>query len=123
MDFCGISVLQFVSHHPAVMGFDFIVIVPLLLSQCGFSFVFGCGVSFLVSSSVSLSITVQQSVVIQVFSLWLLLCVWMWGIFFSEFQCPPVSDCSAVSCDSGVLTRGSEPRCSYFFKDTFTFTI
>ena len=25
------------------MGFDFIVIVPLLLSHCVFSFVFGCG--------------------------------------------------------------------------------
>ena len=33
------------------MGFDFIVIVPLLLSCCGFSFVFGHGVSFLVGSS------------------------------------------------------------------------
>ena len=29
------------------MGFDFIVIAPLLQSHCGFSFVFGCGVSFL----------------------------------------------------------------------------
>ena len=28
------------------MGFDFIVIAPLLPSHCGFSFVFGCGVSF-----------------------------------------------------------------------------
>ena len=50
------------------MGFDFTVIVPLLLSHCGFSFVFGCGVSFLVSSSVFLSMIVQQLVVIQVFS-------------------------------------------------------
>ena len=31
----------------------------------------------------------------------------MWGIFFGEFQCLPVDDCSAVSCDSGGLTRGS----------------
>ena len=37
-----------------VMGFDFIVIVALLLSHCGFFFVFGCGVSFLVNSSVFL---------------------------------------------------------------------
>ena len=44
------------------------VIVPLLLSHCGFSFVFGCGVSFLVSSSVFLSMIVQQLVVILVFS-------------------------------------------------------
>ena len=51
-----------------VMGFDFIVMVPLLLSHCGFSFVFGCGVSFLVSSSVFLSMIVQQLVVILVLS-------------------------------------------------------
>ena len=49
------------------MGFDFILIVPLLPSYCGFFFVFGCGVSFLVSSSVFLSMTVQQLVVILVF--------------------------------------------------------
>ena len=41
-------------------------------------------------------------------SLWLLLCLWMWGIFFGEFQGLPVDDCPAASCDSGVLTRGSE---------------
>ena len=40
-------------------------------------------------------------------SLWLLLCLWMWRIFFGEFQCLPVDDCPAASCDSGVLTRGS----------------
>ena len=51
-----------------VMGFDFIVIAPLLLSHCGFSFVFGCGVSFLVSSSVFLSMIVQQLAVIPVLS-------------------------------------------------------
>ena len=49
------------------MGFDFIVIAPLLPPHCGFSFVFGCGVSFLVSSSVFLSMIVQQLVVILVF--------------------------------------------------------
>ena len=68
MDFCGISVLQSVSHSPAVMGFDFTVIASLLPSHCGFSFVFGCGVSFLVSSSVLLSMIVQQLVVFLVFS-------------------------------------------------------
>ena len=68
VDFCGISVLQFVSHPPSVMGFDFIVIGPLLLSHCGFSFVFGCGISFLVSPSVFLSMIVQQLVVIPVLS-------------------------------------------------------
>ena len=46
-------------------------------------------------------------------SLWLLLCRWMWGIFFGEFQCLPVDDCSAVSCDSGALARGSE--CMSFY--------
>ena len=50
------------------MGFDFIVIAPLLPSHCSFSFVFGCGVSFLVSSSVFLLVIVQQLVVIPVFS-------------------------------------------------------
>ena len=49
-----------------VMGFDFIVISPLLPSHCGFSFVFGCGVSFLVSSSVFLLMIVQQLVMILV---------------------------------------------------------
>ena len=29
-------------------------------------------------------------------SLWLLLCLWMWGIFFGEFQCLPVDDCSLL---------------------------
>ena len=50
------------------MGFDFIVIAPLLPSHCGFSFIFGCGVYFLVSSSVLLSMIVQQLVVIPVLS-------------------------------------------------------
>ena len=60
------------------MGFDSIVIVPLLPSHCGFSFVFGCG-----------------------------------GLFFGEYQFLPVDDCSAVSCDSGALTRGSESTSFY----------
>ena len=50
------------------MGFDFIVIVPLLPSHCGIPFIFGCGVSFLVSSSVFLLMIVQQLVVIPVLS-------------------------------------------------------
>ena len=50
------------------MGFDFTLIAPLLLSHCGFSFVFRCGVSFLVSSSVLLLMIVQQLVVSLVFS-------------------------------------------------------
>ena len=68
VDFCGISVLQSVSHHPAFMGFDFTVIVPFLPSHFAFSFVFGCGVSFLVVFSVLLSMIVQHLVVILVFS-------------------------------------------------------
>ena len=85
VDFCGISVLQFVSHPPAVMGFDFIVIAPLLPSHCGFSFVFRCGVSFLVSSSVFLSMTVQQLVVIPVLSqegVCAVLCKFYFNLFF-----------------------------------------
>ena len=46
-------------------------------------------------------------------SLQLLLCLWMWGIFFGEFQCLPVDDCSAVSCDSSALARGSEHTSFY----------
>ena len=68
VDFCCIMFSSLWVTHAAVMGFDFTVIAPLLLSQCGFSFVFGCGVFFLVSSSVFLSMTVQQLVVIPVFS-------------------------------------------------------
>ena len=50
------------------MGFDFTLIVPHLLSHCGFSSVLGHGVSSLVKSSVSLSLIVQQPVVILVLS-------------------------------------------------------
>ena len=46
-------------------------------------------------------------------SLWLLLCLWVWGIFFGEFQCLPFDDCSAVSYDSGALTRGNEHMSFY----------
>ena len=35
------------------------------------------------------------------------------GYLFSEFQCLPVDDCSAVSCDSSALVRGSE-RTSFY---------
>ena len=37
----------------------------------------------------------------------------MWGIFSGVFQCLPVDDCPAASCDSGVLTRGSESTSFY----------
>ena len=50
------------------MGFDFIVIAPLLPSHCGFFSVLGRGVSSLVSFSVLLSMIVQQLVVILVLS-------------------------------------------------------
>ena len=49
-------------------------------------------------------------------SLWLLRCLWVWGIFSGEFQCLPANDCPAVSCDSGVLARGSE--CTSFYSAT-----
>ena len=73
VDFCGISVLQFLNHPPSSYGIWF-------YCDC----------------------------TPPTISLWLLLCLWMWGIFFGEFQCLPVNDCSTVSCDSGVLARGSE---------------
>ena len=53
--------------HLAGMGFDFIMIVPLLLSHCGF-FVFGHGISFfLVGSCVFLLMVVQWLVAILMF--------------------------------------------------------
>ena len=56
--------------HLEGMGFDFIMIEPLLPSLFG-SFVFGCRVSFLVGSSIFFfffwSMVVQQLVVIFVF--------------------------------------------------------
>ena len=64
---CGIINLQSVGLHPAGMGFDLIVIAPILQSYCGFFFIFGCRVSFLLDFSVFLSINVQQLVVIFVF--------------------------------------------------------
>ena len=33
--------------------------------------------------------------------------------FFGEFQCLPVDDCLAVSCDSSALTRGREHTSLY----------
>ena len=78
VDFCGISVLQFVSHPP---------------SSYGIWFYCDCAPPTI--------------------SLQLLLCLWMCSIFFGKFQCLPVDDCSAVSCDSGTLTRGSESTSFY----------
>ena len=78
VDFCGISVLRFMSHPPSSYGIWF-------YCDCGPPTV----------------------------SLWLLLCLWMWAAFFGEFHCLPVDDCSAVSCDSGALTRGSESTSFY----------
>ena len=78
VDFCGVSVLQFVSHPP---------------SNYGIWFYCDCNPPTI--------------------SLWVPLCLWMWGIFFGEFQCLPVNGCSAVSCDSGALARGSESTSFY----------
>ena len=78
VDFCGVSVLQFVSHPRSSYGIWF-------YCHCAPPAV----------------------------SLWLLLCLWMWGIFFGEFRCLPFDDCSAVSCDTGALARGSESMSFY----------
>ena len=59
--FCGISVLQSVSHPP---------------SSYGIWFYCDCAPPTI--------------------SFWLLLCLWMWSIFFGEFQYLPVNDCPAV---------------------------
>ena len=163
------------------MGFDFIVIAPLLPSHCGFSFVFGCGVSsFFFNFNFFLNLFIyfwlcwvfvsvrglslvaasggHSSLLCVGLSLsWPLLlrstgsrhagsvvvahgpsCSTAYGIFpdqgsnpcplhwqvdsqplrhwgsldvgylFCEFQCLPFNDCSAVSCDSSALARGSE---------------
>ena len=78
VDFCGISVLQSVSHPPSSYGIWF---------YCDCS--------------------------PPTISLWLPLCLWMWSIFFGEFQCLPVDTCPAASCDTVVLTRGSESTSFY----------
>ena len=78
VDFCDISVLQFVSHPRSSYGIWFYCdCTPLTIS------------------------------------LWLFFSLWMWGILFGEFQCLPVDDCPAASCDSGVLARGSESTSFY----------
>ena len=46
----------------------------------------------------------------------LFLCLCKWGFFFGEFQCHLVDNCSAVSCDSSALARGSE--CTSFYSAT-----
>jgi len=43
----------------------------------------------------------------------LLLCPWMWGIFFDGIQHSPVDGCSAASCNFGVLT--GEDECVSFY--------
>ena len=78
VDFCGIIVLQFVSHPHSSYGIWF-------YCDC----------------------------TPPTISLRLLLCLWMWGILFGEFQCLPVDDCSAISCDSGALARASEHTSFY----------
>ena len=50
------------------MGFDFIVIVPILLSHCGFFFIFRCGYLFLVASSILLSVVFLQLAAVLVVS-------------------------------------------------------
>ena len=52
--------------HPVGIGFEFIVIVPLLLSCCDFHFFFERGISFSVCSSILLLIVVQQLVAVMV---------------------------------------------------------
>ena len=68
VDFCGIIVLQFVSHPPCSYGIWFYCDCALPTISLWLPFVFGCGVSFLVSSNVFLSMTVQQLVVILLLS-------------------------------------------------------
>ena len=43
----------------------------------------------------------------------ILLCPWMWGIFFGGIQHSPVDGCSAVSCNFGVLS-GEDEHTSFY---------
>ena len=43
----------------------------------------------------------------------LLLCSWMWSIFFGQIQHSPVNGCSAASCNFGVLT-GENGHTSFY---------
>lgn len=56
------------SINPVRMGFDFIIILPLLLSHCCFSFVLGLGTLLMVGSSIFLTMVVHQLVAILVLS-------------------------------------------------------
>ena len=42
----------------------------------------------------------------------LLLCSWMWGIFYGGFQHPPVDGCSAATCD--FVLEGEEKHISFY---------
>ena len=53
--------------HLVGMGFDFIMILPLLPSHCGFFFVFGCEISFFGGFQHS-PVNVQQLVAVLVLS-------------------------------------------------------
>ena len=45
----------------------------------------------------------------------LLLCPWIWGIFFfGGIQHSPVNGCSTMSCNFGVLTEEDECMSFYF---------
>ena len=45
--------------------------------------------------------------------LWLLLCLWLWGIFFGGFHHLPVDGWSTASCNFGALTGGCEHSSFY----------
>ena len=49
----------------------------------------------------------------------LLLCTWMWGIFFWLIQHSPVSGCSAASCNFGVFS-GEYEHVSFYSAFLFT---
>ena len=76
VDFCGISVLQFVSQPPSSYG---------ILFYCD------CAPPTI--------------------SLWLLICLWMWGIFFGEFLSMIVQQLVVIPVLSqkGVSARPSTP--------------
>ena len=47
----------------------------------------------------------------------LLLCFWIWGIFFCGIKYSAVNGCSAASCNFGVLA--GEDECTSFYSTVF----
>ena len=85
--------------HPEGMGFDSIMIAPILLALRGFFFVLERGVS----SFPSYQLSVASSLSLNVGYL----------LFGGEFRPPPVNGCSTAGCNVGALA-GGDGRMSFY---------